>query len=87
DARELFPIAMSPDEYAARHAHQWYCFSFDDYRYSDPGLDRWVQRLGDILFERDGAPSIDELRARYLSEDERRQIADERAHSPFGDEE
>jgi len=55
DARELFPLNMSPEEYAAMYGHEWYCFSFDDYRYSDPELDRWIQRLGDILFKRDGA--------------------------------
>ena len=72
DARELFPLdQMSPDEYAARHAHQWDCFSFDDYRYSDPMLDAWIQRLGDILFRRPGAPSLDDLRLRYLTREER----------------
>jgi len=56
DARELFPfLAMTPEEYAARHGKDWYCFSFDDYRYSDPVLDRWIQRLGDILFQRGSA--------------------------------
>jgi len=52
DARELFPLDMSPEEYAARHRHEWLCFSFDDYRYADPELDRWIQRLGDIFFNR-----------------------------------
>lgn len=53
DAREWFPIGkMSPEEYAAREGHRWYCFSFDDYRYADPEVDRWIQRLGDILFKR-----------------------------------
>jgi hypothetical protein len=55
DARELFPLDITPEEYAARHGKDWYCFSFDDYRYSDPELDRWIQRLGDILFNRTGA--------------------------------
>jgi len=52
DARELFPLDMTPEEYAALHRQDWHCFSFDDYRNSDPELDRWIQRLGDILFER-----------------------------------
>src|SRR5438874_8072505 len=65
DARALFPLEITPDEYAALHAHEWYCFSFDDVRYADPELDRWIQRLGDILFKRNGAPSVDDLRARY----------------------
>ncbi len=83
DAREMFPRHMTPEEYAARHAHQWYCFSFDDYRYADTELDRWVQRLGDILFQRDGAPTLTQLREQYLSEEERRAIENEIAHSPF----
>ena len=52
DARELFPLDMSPEEYATRHRHEWVCFSFDDYRYADPKMDRWIQRLGDIFFDR-----------------------------------
>jgi hypothetical protein len=75
DARRLFPFDLSPDEYAARHGHGWYCFSFDDYRYPDPKVDAWIQRLGDILFRREGAPSLDELRARYLTPDERAAVA------------
>jgi len=74
DAVRMFPLHMSPEEYAARHAHDWFCFSFDDYRYRDAGLEQWIHRLGDILFFREGAPSLEELRARYLSEDERRAI-------------
>jgi hypothetical protein len=74
DARELFPLAMPPEEYAARHGHEWLCFSFDDYCYSDAALDRWVQQLGDILFQRDGAPEIENLRKRYLTAEEQRTI-------------
>ncbi len=70
-----FPLDQSPEEYAERNAHSWVCFSFDDYRYRDSALDAWVTRLGDILFQRNGAPSVVELRARFLSEDERREIA------------
>ncbi len=46
DARQLFDFTMSPDEYAAREGHGWYCFSFDDYRYSDQAVETWIQRLG-----------------------------------------
>ena len=59
DARDLFPQSMTPDEYAARHGHQWFCFSFDDYRYTDPALQQWIHRLGDILFRREGAPTLE----------------------------
>jgi hypothetical protein len=73
-ALEIFPLAISPDEYAARHAHEWFCFSFDRYTYTDAVLDSWIHRLGDIFFARAGAPSISELRMRYLSVEERTQI-------------
>ena len=74
DAREMFPLDMSPEEYAARHAQDWICFSFDDYRYADARLDSWIQRLGDILFRREGAPSLDELRLKYLTPQEREAV-------------
>lgn len=76
-AREIFPLDISPEEYAAREAHRWMCFSFDDYRYSDPRLTQWIQRLGDILFRRNGAPSVEDLRTKFLSPDEVASIEDE----------
>lgn len=70
-ARELFPYReQTPEEYAARQAHQWMSFSFDDYRYSDPELEAWIARLGDILFKRPGAPSLEALRAKFLTSEE-----------------
>ncbi|WP_053232311.1 hypothetical protein [Sandaracinus amylolyticus] len=70
-ARELFPYReQTPEEYAARHFHEWMCFSFDEFRYSDPELDAWIARLGQIFFERPGAPSVEELRARFLTPEE-----------------
>ena len=74
-ARRLFPLDRTPEEYAARHAHEWGCFSFDDYRFSDERLDAWIQRLGDIFSRRNGAPSVDDLRRRFLTEEERAAIA------------
>jgi hypothetical protein len=47
-----------------RAGRPWLCFSFDDYRYRDPALTPWVQRLGDILFG-NGAPSVAALRERF----------------------
>jgi hypothetical protein len=73
-AKELFPITQSPEEYAARNAHLWVSFSFDDYRYQDPLLNTWIQRLGDILFGRNGAPSLLALRGKYLTPEERQHI-------------
>ncbi|HET8578010.1 MAG TPA: hypothetical protein VFO18_13000 [Methylomirabilota bacterium] len=70
-ATELFSEGLSPEEFAARYAHTILCFSLDEVRYADPALDRWIGRLGDILFHRNGAPTVDELRERLLSPEER----------------
>jgi hypothetical protein len=64
-ARKIFPLDADPEEYAAREGHNWHCFSFDDYRYSDDLLTEWIQRFGDILFRRNGAPSIEDLRTKF----------------------
>ncbi len=79
-AIELFPLDMSPDEYAARHGHHWMTFSFDDYSYRNDDLSRWIQRLGNILFRRNGAPSLAELRAMHLSANENERIESELAY-------
>jgi len=65
--RELFApadLAMSPEEYAARHAHEWGCFSFHRYRYRDPALGAWVRRLGEIFSSDE---ELDRCRQRYLT--------------------
>lgn len=69
-ALELFRLDMTPDEYAARFGHQFAMFSFDDFRYTRPGLTEWVQRLGDIFFKRNGAPTLGQLRQQFLSPEE-----------------
>ena len=73
-AIELFRMDESPGSYAARAAHAWGSFSFADFRYTDAALTCWIQELGDIVFQRAGAPSIEQLRMRYLSEEERLRI-------------
>lgn len=42
-------LQMSPEEYAAGHAHLWDCFSLHLHPYHDPVLGAWVRRLGEIL--------------------------------------
>ena len=71
DALDRFPMHESPGLYAARNAHLWLCFSFDDVRYRNDALTAWVQELGDIFFQRHGAPSLEQLRLKYLSPEER----------------
>jgi hypothetical protein len=74
-AAKLFPLALSPEEYAARSAHLWGASSFHCYRYEDPLRDAWIQRLADMLLRRDGAKALSELRAKYLNPQERAEIA------------
>ena len=81
-ALDLFRLDLSPEEYAARFGHQFATFSFDNFRYSRPGLTEWVQRLGDIFFKRDGAPTLRELRERFLSPSEL-EAAEQFERDPF----
>jgi len=66
-ARQTFTekdLAQSPEEYAARHAHQWGCFSYHRYRYQDPTLGAWVRRLHEILASPD---EVKRCRQRFLT--------------------
>lgn len=47
--RDVFPLEMSPEEYAGRHGATILVFSMHQYRYRDPVLQTWLQRLGEIL--------------------------------------
>lgn len=71
-------LQMSPEEYAARHAHEWGCFSYHQYHYRDPLLGAWVRRLGEILFNEE---ELERYRLRFLTPDEwakvRKQAAEE----------
>jgi hypothetical protein len=58
---------MSPEEYAARHAQSWGCFSLHQYHYRDAALGAWVRRLGEIL---SNADELEQCRQRFLTPDE-----------------
>lgn len=77
EAKQIFPLDMSPELYAAREAHHWYCFSFDQFRYSDEALTRWIHRFADVAFSKNGAPLVDKLRLELLTAEERAAIDDE----------
>ncbi len=69
-AREMFSPAdlkLSPEEYAARHAHLFACFSLHSYHYGDPVLGAWVRRLGEILNSQE---EIERCRRRFLTSGE-----------------
>ena len=58
---------MSPEEYAARHAHLIGCFSLHRYRYRDPVLGAWVRRLGEIL---SSASEVERCQHQFLGPEE-----------------
>lgn len=81
-ARSFFlpaDLTMSPEEYAARNAHKWGCFSLDEYRYRDPNLGKWVKRLGEIFFTRG---EVERCRLAYLSVEELARVRQEE-QEPF----
>ncbi|WP_271254906.1 hypothetical protein [Pseudanabaena sp. Chao 1811] len=47
-----------------------YCFSLDQYRYHDVVLQSWIHSLGAILFQKNGAPKLSDLRAKFLTTEE-----------------
>src|SRR5262245_6199507 len=51
-ARQFFSaddLRMSPEEYAARHAHEWGLFPLHFFRFRDPELAAWVRRFAEIF--------------------------------------
>lgn len=70
-------LQKTPEEYAARHAHEWGCFSFHRCRFRDPALGAWVRRLGEIF---DSGEELERCRAAYLTAEEiaevHRQVAE-----------
>lgn len=64
-------LQLSPEEYVARHAHGWGCFSFHLYRYRDPALGAWVRRVGELLFS---DAEVERCRERFLSPKEAAEV-------------
>jgi hypothetical protein len=80
-ARQFFSptdVQMSPEEYAARHAHRWGCFSFHRYRYRDPVLAAWIGRLAEILFTNG---ELERCRRRFLTPDELAEVQRQEAEA------
>jgi hypothetical protein len=73
-ARQFFSptdLQMSPEEYAARNAHLWGCFSLDRYRYEDALLGAWVRHLAKILSCEE---EVERCRRNFLAPEEREQV-------------
>jgi len=60
-------LAMTPEEYAARNAQRWGCFSYHLLDYEDAALGAWVKRLGEIMFSEE---ELDRCRRQYLAPQE-----------------
>jgi hypothetical protein len=60
-------LQMSPEEYAARHAHLWGNFSLHQHRYADPVLGDWIRRLGEILVSEE---EVERCRRRFLTSEQ-----------------
>jgi hypothetical protein len=68
DIKEDFPYTtMSPEEYAARHSHDIHCFGLHLYYYKDEVFEKWLLRLGKILYSND---LIDHCRKTLLTPEE-----------------
>jgi len=80
-ARRMMIDGITPDEFAARYAHTIARFSMDNFSYREPEVEAWVHRLGAILWGRPDVPRLADLRAKYLTDEERRKVAEAEAES------
>ena len=69
-------LQRSPEEYAARHAHEWGCFSYHLYSFRDPALAAWIRRFHEIL-ETEG--EVEHCRQRYLTCEELKAVRNREA--------
>lgn len=70
-AKEIFPIDMAAEEFAAKDGYGWLGFTFADYGYRDKTLEAWLHRVGEIV----RTPALlEQCQKQYLTEAQRRQI-------------
>jgi hypothetical protein len=62
--KEVFPIHVDPEVFAAKDGAGWMDFAFNDYRFHDQQLDQWIHAVGAIV--RDPV-KLDEVQRKYLS--------------------
>lgn len=60
-------LGKSPEEYAARHAHEWGLFSFHLCQFHDPALGAWVRRFAAIFASQNEREYV---RKKFLTPDE-----------------
>jgi hypothetical protein len=62
-----FAATMSPEEYVARHAHEYVLAGPLGYRYAYPVFDVWIGTVADLLQDR---LAVARLRQEYLTPEE-----------------
>lgn len=71
-AKEIFPLEMSPEEFAGRDGEGWGPFPFAAYQYRDAALNAWIQQFAKIL----NTPGLVEIyQMKYLTSQERARLA------------
>lgn len=71
-AKEIFPVEMSPEEFAGRDGEGWDVFPFANYQYQDATLHAWIQQFATIL----ATPGLVEVyQMKYLTSQERARLA------------
>lgn len=71
NAKRIFPIEISAEEFVAIDGLGWMEFRFKNYRYQDPQLDAWIQEVGAILAS---PPRVEACRQKYLTEEQRSRL-------------
>ncbi len=65
--KEVFPTEMNPELFAAQDGVGWLDFTFNDYRFRDTTLDRWIHAVGSIVRDPE---QLANCQKKYLSESE-----------------
>ncbi len=69
--KEVFPIDVEPEVFAAKDGAGWLDFTFNDFRFKDPELDSWIHAVGKIVRDPE---LLKEAQNKHLSESERRDL-------------
>ena len=71
NVKDVFPIDIEPEIFAAQDGAGWLNFTFNDYRFQDSVLDQWIHAVGAII--RDPV-KLDEVQRKHLSRAELEQM-------------
>lgn len=69
--KEVFPVDIEPEVFAAKDGAGWMDFTFNDFRFADPELDSWIHAVGKIVRDPE---LLKEVQDKYLSKEERQDL-------------